>query len=113
MNNDRTLINLLSGQSTSQGATSSSGFTVFIPSNEAFAQNNVPRDPDQLNNDVRNFIVKGFFMFIYIKFYFCFVVFLHINLFKRYFNIGPSSSNEWPQYNKNIWLQTHADDASS
>jgi uncharacterized surface protein with fasciclin (FAS1) repeats len=61
VNNDRSLINTLSGQSTSgQGTTgSSSGFTVFIPTNEAFAANNVPRDPDQLNNDVRNFVVKG------------------------------------------------------
>jgi len=59
VNNDRTLINALSGQSMPQGSTSSSGYTVFIPSNDAFAQNNVPRDPDQLNNDVKNFIVRG------------------------------------------------------
>ena len=62
MNNDRALINALSGQSTSsQGSTGSSGYTVFIPTNEAFAANNVPRDADQLNNDVRNFIVRGRF----------------------------------------------------
>jgi uncharacterized surface protein with fasciclin (FAS1) repeats len=69
MNNDRSLINTLSGQGTpGQGSTGNAGFTVFIPTNEAFSANNVPRDPDQLNNDVKNFVVKGRFSVILLYF---------------------------------------------